>query len=345
MKGEPRGGSKLATVACAAIAVLVFGAACTSGDSERSADPAVDSDDVLIAALRGQLLVDGAFRVGGGEAECVATGIVEVVGALRLAEVGVTAADPNGPADDPYAGLTLDELADVVVVWDACTDVAGLVTQALLSTSLEEVDARVVECIEGSLEAGLGARFLFAALNDVDSEDPSVSDVLRVVDGCSAGSARTDFGSVSPSLWPWLSVDLPGLSIGVIDPSGPDADDLSDFLGGASAVDGLDVVAAQVVDVETGELVAAVIIASVEPQQTSDDITVDDYVAGLVASAGDAEVFEFPLPSGVEVIGWEALNEDLVFLLWPGERVVVFATGPLAAVDVLSLYSDLVPSP
>ena len=328
----------------AVVATLLFASACSSGAADPATDASVDPDDVLIASLKGQLLSDAAFRVGGGEAECVATGMVEVLGRARLAEMGVTADDPNGPNDDPYAGLASDELGDVVVVWDACTDVAGLVTHALLSTSPEEVDPLVVECIAASLGAGLGARFLFAALNDVDSEDPSVADVLRVVDGCSAGALRQDLLGVAPGLWPWLSVDLPGFAMGAIDSTGSDAADLRDFLGGASAVDGLEAVAARVTDAETGELIAALIVASIEPQQSAEDITVDDYVAGLVTSAAGAEVFEFSLPSGVDVVGWEAQAEDLVFLIWPGERIVVFATGSLAAVDVLSLYSELVPA-
>ena len=336
--------SRRALWSSAVMAMLLFASACTASTADSAADPQVDSEEVLIAALRGQLLADGAFRVGGGEAECVATGMVELLGAVRLAEIGVTAADPNGPDDDPYSGLTADELGDIVVVWDACTNVASLVTQALLSTSPDQVDSLVIECLEASLSAGLGARFLFAALNDVDSEDPSVADVLRVVDGCSAGALRQDLVGVAPGLWPWLSVDLPGLVLSVIDSSGPDAADLSEFLGGASAVDGLEAVAARVTHAETGELLGALIVASIESQRSVDDITVDDYVAGLVTSAADAEVFEFPLPSGVEVIGWEAQDEDLVFLIWPGERIVVFATGTLAAVDVLSLYSELVPT-
>jgi len=304
----------------------------------------VDSDEVLIAAVSGQLLADGAFQVTGGEAECVATGTVELIGGLRLAEIGVTAADPNGPQDDPYSALTSDELGDIVAVWSACTDVSGLVTQALLASAPGEIDQSVIACIEGSLAAGMGARFLLAALIDVEGADPAVTDVLRVLDGCTIGAQRDDLGDVDPALWPWLAVDLPGFVLAVIDTDGPDAVELAGFLDGVAAVDGIEAGTLRVTDEVTGEVLAAMIVASVDSRVTG-NIVVEDYVAGLVAAAEGAEVFEFELPSGTEVLGWELEDQDLVFLIWSGERIVVFATGSIEAVGVLSLYTELVPSP
>lgn len=310
-------------------------------------DPAdVDSDASLIAAMTSQLLVDGAFQVTGGEAQCVATGLVELIGGLRLAQVGITAADPNGPADDPYSALTPDELGDVVAVWDTCTDVPGLVTQALLASSPEPVDDVVIECIEVSLSAGMGARFLYAALSDIVGADKAVIDVLRVLDGCTIGALRSDLADADVGLWPWLSVDLPGYSISVIDPTGPDATELAGFMEGVESVEAIEAVALRVGNDADGVVAAALIVASIDPR-AGGQVAVDDYAAGLLSSAEGLEVFELTLVSGAEVIGWEAEAEaeDLVFLLWIGERVVVFATGGPEAIEVLSLYSDLVPSP
>jgi len=303
----------------------------------------VDSDEVLIAAVTGQLLADGAFQVTGGEAECVATGTVERIGGFRLAEVGVTAADPNGPEDDPYSALTLNELGDIVAVWSACTDVSRLVTDALLASAPGEVADDVVSCIDNSLVTGMGARFLLAALSDVAGPDPAVTDVLRVLDGCTVGAQRPDLADVDTALWPWLAVDLPGFSVTVIDTDGPDAADLAGFIEGVAAVDGIDAGTLRITDERTGEVAAAMIVASVDSRAGT--LVVEDYVAGLVASAEGLEVFEFALPSGEEVLGWELETEGLVFLIWSGERIVVFATGSFEAVGVLSLYSELVPSP
>ena len=308
-------------------------------------DPAdVDSRAILIAAMTGQLLVDGAFQVTAVEAGCVATGIVEVVGGLRLAQVGITSDDPDGPPDDPYSALTADELADVVAVWDTCTDVAGLVTEALLSSSPEPVSAVVIECIESSLSVGLGARFLLAALAGVEGPDVAVVDVLRVLDGCTIGAQRSDLADADVGLWPWLSVDLPGYSSSIIDPTGPDATELAGFIEGVESVEGIEAVAMRVGNDRTGVIAAALIVASIDAR-VGGQVVVDDYAAGLLSSAEGLDVFEFTLAGGAEIIGWEAEAEDLVFLLWVGERVVVFATGGGEALDVLTLYSDLVPTP
>ncbi len=44
-------------------------------------------------------------------------------------------------------------------------------------------------------------------------------------------------------------------------------------------------------------------------------------------------------------LGGRRTNQENIFLVWTGRRVVVLATGPLTAADVLALYGDLVPAP
>lgn len=343
----------------AVVVVAVLGAACSGSGSPAATTTTspvgpsttravvVEDETVLAAALAAQLLADGALRIDAATAGCVAGGTVEVVGAERLAGLGITSADPDGPDDDPYGSFTDDELADVVAVWDLCTDLPALITEALLSSAPDVVEARVEQCIQASLGGGAAARFLLAALRDAEGTDPTVVDVLRVLDGCTAGASIDELADVDPGLWPWLSVQVPGHRLELIDPDGDDARDLTGFLDGVASLRGVGAAAVRVADTTDGTVVAAMIVAAIDPPGPGGgaDITVDEYVAGLVTAAGDAEVFEFPLPSGAEVIGWEAPDDDLVFLVWPGSRVVVFATGSVATVEVLSLYADLVPAP
>ncbi|MCP4224246.1 MAG: hypothetical protein GY773_12935, partial [Actinomycetia bacterium] len=98
------------------------------------------------------------------------------------------------------------------------------------------------------------------------------------------------------------------------------------------------------VNTDGGDLAAILAVVAID-QVESGGITPDLYAANIVASAAGAEIHPITLPGGIEVVGWEEPDQELIFLVWIGRRIVVLATGPLAAADVLALYGDLVPAP
>lgn len=314
--------------------------ACSS-DSPRS-----DGDVLALASAMAPVFVsDGPLPIDDQTAACLGDGIVEVVGFDELTAVGVTIEDPDGPADDVYAVLARDQLADVVVVWRACSDVPALVEAALLQSGPEARAAGVDDCIGLGLRAGLAERFLFDALADEAESGEAVTDVLRLVDGCTAGGSDPALATTEPGLWPWLSVEVPGYELTLLDADDPDAAALAAFLddGGAQA-EGVALAVMEITSLTTGEFAGALVAVAVEPGAAG-GLSAASYAAGIEASAGDAEVFPITLPGGAEVLGWEEPDGQVITLVWPGDRVVVLATGPLVTADVLALYSQLVPAP
>ena len=318
----------------------MLAAGCTSTSTPDGADALA-----LATAISPGFVSDGPLPIDDATAACLGDGIVEVVGVEALNEAGITVEDPDGPQDDVYAVLTRDQLADVVVVWRACADVPALVEAALLQTGPSERPAGVDECIGLGIRAGLAERFLFEALADDTGEARAVTDVLRLVDGCTAGGLDPALAEVEPALWPWLSVSVPDYELRPVDPDDPSAEALGAFLDeGGIQTDGVSLAVAEVEALRTDGFVGALVVVAVEPGAAG-GLTAASYAAGLEASAGDAEVFPITLPGGAEVSGWEEPDGEVITLVWSGERVVVLATGPLVMADVLAQYSQLVPSP
>jgi hypothetical protein len=337
----------------AVVASLTVVSACTSGDNDADADSAsVATTSVnnpveaaqLSAAMAPLFVNEGPLPIDDEVAFCLATGMVDTIGVAAFEAVGVTPNDADGPNDDVYSGLDRDQLADAVAVWSICADLPALVQSALVQSGPDQLDAGIDECLELGLSAGVAQRFLFDALANDTDPGGAVSDVLRLVDGCALGAQRPELADVSPGLWPWLTVGLPGYDVAVISPDDPEATALADFLAnGGEQADGVALAALEVVTAD-GELAAALIVVAVE-RDAAGGLSAASYSAGVVASAGDAEVFPITLPGGAEVLGWEEPDGSVISLLWRGERIVVLATGPLTAADVLSLYTDLVPAP
>ncbi len=334
--------------------VLLLATSCTFGGSG-SADDVDGGDSVsgqndavaaaqLTAAMAPLFGAEGPLPIDDETGVCIAAGLVDTIGVDQFATIGVTSADPDGPDDDLYGGLTRDQLADAVAVWTLCADVPELVKSALIQTGPEQLDAGVEVCLQLGLATGLASRFLFDALANDTEPGGAVSDVLRLVDGCAQGGERLELAGIHPGLWPWLTVGLPGYDTALIDADDPDASALAEFLvAGGIQADGVALAALEVTTPD-GALAAALIVVAVEPGAAG-GISAASYSAGIVASAGDAEVFPIALPSGAQVLGWQEPDAEIVSLLWSGARIVVLATGPEAAADVLALYTDLVPSP
>ena len=320
------------------LAVGVLTAGCTSTSTPDGADALA-----LATAMSPGFVSDGPLPIDEATAACLGDGIVEVIGVEALNDVGITIEDPDGPDDDVYAALTRDQLADVVVVWRACTDVPALVEAALLQSGPAERPEGVDECIGLGIRAGLAERFLFEALADDTGDDGAVTNILRLVDGCTAGGLDPLLGEITPGLWPWLSVSIPDYDLRLVDDAV--AGELGVFLddGGVQA-DGVSLAVLEVDSLRTDEFVGALVVVAVEPGAAG-GLTAAAYAAGLEASAGDAEVFPITLPGGAEVTGWEEPDGEIITLVWGGERIVVLATGPLVVADVLAQYSQLVPAP
>ena len=102
------------------LAVGVLAAGCTSTSTPDGADALA-----LATAMSPGFVSDGPLPIDEATAACLGDGIVEVIGVEALNDVGITIEDPDGPDDDVYAALTRDQLADVVVVWRACTGSFG----------------------------------------------------------------------------------------------------------------------------------------------------------------------------------------------------------------------------
>lgn len=283
---------------------------------------------------------DGVLPIDTQTARCIATGTVDSIGLEALAAIGITTADPDGPANDPYADLSRQQIDWVVAVWSGCTDVPTLVERALLSGGPQDLDPSINECLTFGLSQGLAEAFLAEALADEAEPGGAFSDVLRVVDGCTIGAERGELESVDPRLWPWLTVTLPEYELDVVSRAEAAELGLADALQGGP---GVHIEALDVSD-QDGELAAVLIVAAIDEAE-SGTVTADNYAANIVASAGDTEVFPFTLPGGVDAIGWEEVDSGVVYMVWAGRRIVVFATGPVTAADVLSVYAELVPAP
>ncbi|NOX29732.1 MAG: hypothetical protein GXP35_06755 [Actinobacteria bacterium] len=338
-------------VLAVAATLLLLTTSCTFGDSGATEDGDsvfADNDPLAAAQLTSAMAPlfgsEGPLPIDDETGVCIAAGLVDTIGVDQFATIGVTIDDPDGPDDDVYSGLSRDHLADAIAVWTLCADVPALVKSALVQTGPEELDAGVETCLELGLATGLAQRFLFDALADDTDPGGAVSDVLRLVDGCAQGGEAPELAEIHPGLWPWLTVGIPGYDTALVDADDPDASALAEFLvAGGIQTDGVALAALEVTTLD-GELAAALIVVAVEPGAAG-GISAASYSAGVVASAGDAEVFPIALPGGAEVLGWQEPDAEVVSLLWSGARIVVLATGPEVAADVLALYTELVPSP
>ncbi|MCB0992284.1 MAG: hypothetical protein KDB16_14995 [Acidimicrobiales bacterium] len=294
----------------------------------------------LVDAMATVFETDGVLPIDAAVARCIAAGTVDVVGVGPLAEAGVTAADPDGPDNDPYARLSREQIDWVVAVWSGCTDVAELVQRALLAGGPADIDPAITDCLGFGLSGGLAEAFLADALADETAPGGAMSDVLRLVDGCSIGAARAELEGVQPGLWPWLTVSLPGYESTLLTDEATAGLGVEGALAGGS---GVYLEALEVSDAD-GQFAAVLVVAGID-ETLSGGIDTDIYAANIIGSAGDSEVFPIELPGGANVVGWEDVDNEVVYLVWTGRRVVVFATGPIATADVLSLYAELVPAP
>ena len=76
-----------------------------------------------------------------------------MIGVDALNDVGITIEDPDGPDDDVYAALTRDQLADVVVVWRACTDVPALVEKKVAAFEILKLERLILEVANRELRS------------------------------------------------------------------------------------------------------------------------------------------------------------------------------------------------
>ena len=117
------------------VATLTLAASACGGDSEP------ERDQALVDALSSEILSDGdGFTTDQAEADCVAEGTYDAIGADRLAEVGITVDSPDPSAAD-LTEAEIDELVDAVF---GCVDMKASFAASIAGDDLSEDDATCI---------------------------------------------------------------------------------------------------------------------------------------------------------------------------------------------------------
>jgi len=332
------------------VVLALAGSACSTGGSGRA------DAEALVGAMTDSL-TGGGVPLTDQEAECVARGTVDLIGAPELEALGITADDPT-PVD-PYVGLSDSGLEGLVDVWEGCVDVPDFVRRAILDNRVGDTSPALEQCVTEALVGERPRAFLTEVLGG-PGRSGGLTDMVRVLDGCGAGAEDPAVAALDPRLWPFLAVAPPGFRIQPSDLAGAPSDGAAPEDKAARLIR-----AAGEAGIALTEATARILSGPGDPAaalawvyregagEGEDPIALMAVVAtepgtspgpAAVIVPTDTEVFDIVLPGGAATRGWEYPDTSIT-LYWEGQFVAVAVAGGVEAPDFLTSYADLAPSP
>ena len=157
-------------------------------DSGDDGDDGGGSDDPLVQAIATWMSADDDLPpFDDEEAECVAVGVVDGIGADRLEELGVTEETLSSEEDIEFGGLDMtdDEVTVVIDSMEDCADLDALLAEALAEDgtfSTEEAECLVDELPDDFVRSGFEAEFAGEDITDDQDLQNSLLDALSNCD-------------------------------------------------------------------------------------------------------------------------------------------------------------------
>lgn len=159
---------------------LTLGLAACGGDD----DGGGGGDQALVDAIAADLVAGNTGAVGEiteEQADCVAEGVVDGVGADQLAEYGITAEDV---ATIEEVGLSEEDATAVADAMTECVDIEALFLEGMAADGTMPQEA--VDCIADAIDEDMLTSFLVAGLTGGDPEAAAVENeaLMTAVTDC-----------------------------------------------------------------------------------------------------------------------------------------------------------------
>lgn len=180
---------KKVTMAVLGAMTLVTVGAC--GGDDAGSSPALDAEGSAFAtAIATSMSEDSGMPFDATQAQCIAEGVVEVVGVQAFIDAGMDASDVSSTGSFDFPELSDAQNKDLAAIFldGDCVDMGELMADLMMQSSTGSLTEEQAKCLgDGMAKSENFAGALVAAISGDDSADPGsamTADLMNLIDTC-----------------------------------------------------------------------------------------------------------------------------------------------------------------